>query len=103
MCSSTSCSGEALLPETLVTKQRQHDCIGTKKILGWLTPRSEPFSPSLCAEASSQLLYEPEERGGVWICGPGNTIEQGEQHKRQPTAKPLAFCAAHNFALDLLL
>lgn len=103
MCSSTSCSGEALLPETLVTKQRQCDCVGTKKMLGWLTPRSEPFSPSLCAEASSQLLYEPEERGGVRICGLGNMIEHGEQHKGQPTAKPLAFCAAHNLALDLLL
>lgn len=103
MCSSTSCSVEALLPETLVTKQRRHYCVGSKKMLGWLTPLSKLFSPSLCAEASPPLLYQPEERGGIWICSLGCAIEQEEQRKGQLTAEPLAFCTAHNLALDLLL
>lgn len=50
-------------------------------------------------------LQEPEEHSSVRIYGLCNMVEQGEQHKGQPTAKLLAFCMAHKFSslLDLLL
>lgn len=105
MCSYTSCFVEAFLYLTLLLQNSIDIFMLAVKMLGWLTPLSKLFSPSWRGEALSSLLREPEEHSSVWICSLGTAIEQGEQHKGQPTAKLLAFCTAHNFSslLDLLL